>query len=175
MLSFFHPTPLTLTTPPELRPYGWTTTDLWCAPLITGLYALLTHTQPFWADFHVLIVGLFWGLFDERGSKFTIEAVDPEIARAICTLVLIGMFATRAVKNFARPLVPSVVAIMPGTPVKPFSSKLHSKSKWCSTGLLRSSRYIVYCRYIWEDEDPIIHIEYSLDSYNDYRVYPSPR
>jgi hypothetical protein len=146
MFSFFDPTPLTLTTPPELRPYGWTTTDLWCAPLITGLHALLTHAQPFWADLHVLIVGLFWGHFNERGSKLATEAVDPEMARAICTLVLIGMFATRAVKNFAGPLVPSIVAVVPGAPVKSPSSKPLSKSKWCSTGLLRCSRYIMLCR-----------------------------
>ncbi|KIM87427.1 hypothetical protein PILCRDRAFT_3899 [Piloderma croceum F 1598] len=128
MFSSFDPTPLTLTTPPELRPYGWTTTDLWCAPLITGLYALLTHAQPFWADLHVLVVSIFWGHFNDRGSKPTIEAVDPEVARAICTLVLIGMFATRAVKNFAGPLVPSIVAV-PGTPVKASSSEPHSKNK----------------------------------------------
>lgn len=132
MFSSFDPTPLTLTTPPELRPYGWTTTDLWCAPLITGLYALLTHAQPFWANLHVLIVGIFWGHFNERGSKLTTEAVDPEVARAICTLVLIGMFATRAVKNFAGPLFPSILTVIPETPVKASSFKPHLKSKWCS-------------------------------------------
>ena len=58
LLSFFHPYALTLTTPTEILPYGWTTTDLWCAPLVTGLYAFLTHAQPFWADAHGVALGL---------------------------------------------------------------------------------------------------------------------
>ena len=58
LLSFFQPYPLTLTTPTELLPGGWTTTDLWCAPLVTGLYAFLTHAQPFWADAHGVALGL---------------------------------------------------------------------------------------------------------------------
>ena len=83
MFSFLHPTVLTLTTPAELRPYGWTTTDIWCAPLVTALYALLTHAQPFWADLHVLIIELLGGDLIKKGSKFTAVAVDPEVARPI--------------------------------------------------------------------------------------------
>lgn len=103
MFSFLHPTPLTLTTPPELGPYGWTTTDLWCAPLITGLFALLTHAQPFWADLHVLVIQLLGGHLDEnKDTKLYVaaEAVDPEVARVICALLLAAMFTTRTVKNF---------------------------------------------------------------------------
>jgi len=105
MLSFLYPTPLMLTTPPELRPYGWTTTDLWCAPLITGLYALLTHAQPFWADLHVLIIQLLGGYEDEKDSKLYVaaEAVDPEVARVVCALLLVGMFTIRTTKTFAGP------------------------------------------------------------------------
>lgn len=112
MVSFLHPTPLSLTTPPELGPYGWTTTDIWCAPVITGLFALLTHAQPFWADLHVVIIQLLGGHLDEKkDSKLYVaaEAVDPEVARVVCALLLAGMFATRAVKNFAGPLVFNVV------------------------------------------------------------------
>lgn len=47
---------MTVQTPPELQAYGWMTVDLWCAPLVTGLYAFLTHAQPFWGDLHCLIV-----------------------------------------------------------------------------------------------------------------------
>jgi hypothetical protein len=124
MFSFLHPTPLTLTTPPELRPYVWTTTDLWCAPLITGLYALLTHAQPFWADLHVLIVQLLGGYQDEKDSKLYVatEAVDPEVARVVCALVLGGMFTARTVKTFAGPLISSLVA-----------EQLNSSSKSSST------------------------------------------
>ncbi|KAI0831658.1 hypothetical protein BC628DRAFT_1415182 [Trametes gibbosa] len=94
LFSFFQPYALTLTTPSEFLPYGWTTTDLWCAPLVTGLYALLTHAQPFWADAHRVALG--W-----LGGADKAAAVDPETARALCALVLAGLFATRAVRNFA--------------------------------------------------------------------------
>lgn len=106
MFSFLHPIPFSLTTPPELGPYGWTTTDLWCAPLITGLYALLTHAQPFWADLHVLISELL-GHQGQLNYKIinTAKPLDPELARVICAMLLAGMFATRTVKNFAAPLV----------------------------------------------------------------------
>ncbi|KAF7978731.1 hypothetical protein HWV62_45029 [Athelia sp. TMB] len=107
MFSFLHPTPLTLTTPAELQPYGWTTTDLWCAPLITGIFALLTHAQPFWADLHVTIIGLLGGYLGDNESKLGLTAapVDPETARAVCAIILVGMFTTRTFKNFAGPLV----------------------------------------------------------------------
>ena len=52
-----HPSGLRLaSTPPELRAWGWSTTDLWCAPLTTAIYATLTHAQPFWAGLHALVV-----------------------------------------------------------------------------------------------------------------------
>jgi len=94
MFSFIEPTTLTLTTPAELQPYGWTATDLWCAPLITGLYALLTHAQPFWAELHSVISTILGGVGDK------VEPMDPESARALCALILAGMFTTRTAKNF---------------------------------------------------------------------------
>ncbi|KAG7086486.1 hypothetical protein E1B28_002436 [Marasmius oreades] len=97
MLSFMNPTPITLTTPPELQPYGWTTVDLWCAPLITGLYALLTHAQPFWAEMHTVISTM---LGAGNGEK-PVEAVDPETARAACAMILAFLFTTRTMKNFS--------------------------------------------------------------------------
>ncbi|KAI0373226.1 hypothetical protein BV20DRAFT_963044 [Pilatotrama ljubarskyi] len=96
LFSFFQPYALTLTTPTEFLPYGWTTTDLWCAPLITGLYAFLTHAQPFWADAHNVALG--W--LGRADGVEKIAAVDPETARAVCAIVLAGLFTTRAVKNF---------------------------------------------------------------------------
>ncbi|KIK03761.1 hypothetical protein K443DRAFT_676433 [Laccaria amethystina LaAM-08-1] len=96
MFSFLDPTTLVLRTPPELQAYGWTTADLWCAPLVTGLYALLTHAQPFWAEAHTLLVGLLGGVQLDKG----IEAVDPEVARAVCALLLGTLFVGRTTKNF---------------------------------------------------------------------------
>lgn len=94
MFSFLEPTPLTLTTPDELKPYGWTTTDIWSAPLITGLYALLTHAQPFWAELHTVISTALGG----TGGK--VGPMDPESARALCALILAVLFSTRTAKNF---------------------------------------------------------------------------
>ncbi|KAL1757760.1 hypothetical protein FB107DRAFT_208443 [Schizophyllum commune] len=94
MFSFLNPTPLSLQTPPELRAYGWTTTDLWCAPLVTGLFALLTHAQPFWADAHNVLSGIL------SAADKPVEAVDPETARAACALLLAVMFSVRTTKNF---------------------------------------------------------------------------
>ena len=50
------PSGFSLCTPTELRAYGWTIVDLWCAPLVTALYALLTHAQPAWAQLHAFLV-----------------------------------------------------------------------------------------------------------------------
>jgi len=94
MFSFLEPTPLTLRTPAQLQPYGWTTTDLWSAPMITGLYALLTHAQPFWAELHIVISTVLGGVSDK------VEPLDPESARALCALILTGIFSTRTAKNF---------------------------------------------------------------------------
>ncbi|KAG5634534.1 hypothetical protein H0H81_001633 [Sphagnurus paluster] len=96
MFSLLAPTPYTVTTPPELQSYGWMTADLWCAPVITGLYALLTHAQPFWADMHSLLVVLMGG----ASSAKAVQPVDPETARAVCALLLAGLFTGRTVKNF---------------------------------------------------------------------------
>lgn len=96
LISLHQPYSLSLSTPPELLPYGWTTTDLWCAPVITGLYALLTHAQPFWVDVHSAISGVLGG-----GSGVgQVVAMDRESARAVCAVVLAVMFSTRAVRNF---------------------------------------------------------------------------
>ncbi|KAG6336416.1 hypothetical protein ID866_2659 [Astraeus odoratus] len=102
LFSFLQPTPLALSTPPELLPYGWTTTDLWCAPLVTGLYATLTHAQPFWADVHAVLGALLCGrgYAEALSAGEEMKALDPETARAACALVLAGMFATRTAKTF---------------------------------------------------------------------------
>ncbi|KAL4260614.1 hypothetical protein AB1N83_009813 [Pleurotus pulmonarius] len=94
-VSFLHPTSLSLRTPPELQAYGWTTMDLWCAPTITGLYALLTHAQPFWAEVHTVLMQLLGGSVDSKQT----EPLDPETARALCAMVLSVMFTSRTVNN----------------------------------------------------------------------------
>lgn len=104
MFSFMEPTPLTLTTPDELKPYGWTATDIWSPPLVTGLYAVLTHAQPFWAELHSVISTAL------GGGK--VSPMDPESARALCALILVVLFSTRAAKNFGLIWKKSVVEKM---------------------------------------------------------------
>jgi len=100
LFSFLNPTPLALQTPPELQPYGWTATDLWCAPLVTGVYALLTHAQPFWADLHTVLSTML-GVGVSAKSGGGVEALDPHTARAVCVVILTTLFVGRTVKNFA--------------------------------------------------------------------------
>ncbi|KAF9453640.1 hypothetical protein P691DRAFT_657877 [Macrolepiota fuliginosa MF-IS2] len=94
LFSFLNPTPMAVQTPPEIQAYGWMTIDLWCAPALTGLYAFLTHAQPFWADLHALLVELL------GGAGKSVEPVDPEVARVICAAILSGLFTSRTVVNF---------------------------------------------------------------------------
>ncbi|KAK2460672.1 hypothetical protein APHAL10511_007142 [Amanita phalloides] len=96
LFSFLEPTPLRVQTPPDIQPYGWTTTDIWCAPLITGFYALLTHAQPVWADIHNVLYELF-GLQIEGKQALPL---DPEVARANCAMILALLFTGRAIKKF---------------------------------------------------------------------------
>lgn len=111
-LSALSPGNFALTTPTELQPYGWATTDLWCAPAITGLYAFLTHAQPFWADLHGVLATLLGGGVVESGEKGPLGMVlqpvmTPEEARSFCAAILATMFTTRAVKNFRPELLPT--------------------------------------------------------------------
>ncbi|KAF8968286.1 hypothetical protein BDZ97DRAFT_1755336 [Flammula alnicola] len=96
LFSFHSPTSLSVQTPPELQPYGWTTADIWCAPTITALYALLTHAQPFWADLHSVLAGILGAA--SLGEP--VKPLDPELARAVCAVLLSGLFAGRAARNF---------------------------------------------------------------------------
>ncbi|EKM83125.1 hypothetical protein AGABI1DRAFT_125602 [Agaricus bisporus var. burnettii JB137-S8] len=97
LFSLLSPTSMTVQTPPELQAYGWMTVDLWCAPLVTGLYAFLTHAQPCWGDLHRLIVEMVGG----AAAGKAVEPVDPETARVICVTILAGLFSSRTVVNFS--------------------------------------------------------------------------
>ena len=99
MSSMLHPSGYSLTTPPELRAWGWTTADIWCAPVTTGIYALLTHAQPFWADLHLLLVELARP-YAIGGPLEVAKELDAETARSACALALAVLFTGRTVKNF---------------------------------------------------------------------------
>ncbi|EJD06260.1 uncharacterized protein FOMMEDRAFT_119826 [Fomitiporia mediterranea MF3/22] len=102
LFSMLHPTGWALATPAELQAYGWTTVDLWCAPVTTVIYALLTHAQPFWAELHDLLIQ-FAGSEAQDAEKTSPlhrgEALDAETARAACAIFLTILFTTRTVRN----------------------------------------------------------------------------
>jgi hypothetical protein len=118
--SFLSPTALSFTTPTEFLPYGWTTMDIWAAPLITGLYSMLTHAQPFWATSHAFLAtalgvaptvpGGSTPPYGEKSGEMkdpsglpqspAVAPVDAETARAACALLLMVMFAGRTTRNF---------------------------------------------------------------------------
>ena len=121
---------MTTTTPPELLPYGWTATDLWVAPLVTALYATLTHAQPFFTRLHTLLFSFFsplglaqlsfqhekLGSSDVEGIVVPLEA---DRARAVCVLVLAASFGLRAVRAYGsggaslEPPTPGLVTNVP--------------------------------------------------------------
>ena len=65
--------------------------DLWAAPLITCLYALLTCGQPCWVPAHRAVMSWLGRVFEEKP-----KGVDDLTAQAICALVMIAMFSWRA-------------------------------------------------------------------------------
>lgn len=73
--------------------------DLWCAPLVTGLFALLTHAQPAWADLHALLAQVLSGAH-APAIKSELSAADNDLARAVCVLVLTSLFVSRTLTNF---------------------------------------------------------------------------
>lgn len=88
-----------LATPAELKPYGWTTVDLWAAPLITGLTAALTHAQPFWDYLHRSLVEFSHPLTIQGRNETLVKPWTIEDARAFGAVVLWFLFASRTVKN----------------------------------------------------------------------------
>jgi hypothetical protein len=68
------------------------------APLVTGIYALLTKAQPFWAELHDVVRILLGGGTGKVGGP--VDALDAGTARALCALLLSGMFLSRTVKDF---------------------------------------------------------------------------
>ncbi|PVF98314.1 hypothetical protein CPB86DRAFT_758712 [Serendipita vermifera] len=105
-------------TPPEFLPGGWRTMDLWVAPLITGLYALLTQAQSVWIPYHHQVVHkighstLFgtieWANITTKidddtwveDSFSTIRPMGHTDARSVCALILAVLFLYRAIVNF---------------------------------------------------------------------------
>jgi hypothetical protein len=101
-------------TPPEFLPGGWRTMDLWIAPLITGVHALLTQSQAAWVPYHRYIVervgsSTIFGTLEyavmedgelERSVVAIVKPMGEAEARSICALVLCVLFAYRAIINF---------------------------------------------------------------------------
>jgi hypothetical protein len=109
LFSLVRPTPIEVGTPPELLPYGWTATDFWSPMLVTGLYATLTHAQPFFTYIHTLLFSFFWPFGLARLSEVARKSGTPglivtpinyETARAVCAIVLCALNVNRAMRAY---------------------------------------------------------------------------
>jgi len=110
--SMLSPSGWSVQTPPELEPWGWTSLDLLVAPTITALFATLTHSQTAWRNVSVQATSYMgYGLLTGNITTTTTEKLgesgndsgapfDEERARAICAIILMGLFSGRAIKNF---------------------------------------------------------------------------
>jgi len=77
--------------------------------LVTGLYATLTHAQPFFTNIHTLLFAFFWpfGLarLSEASAKSgssanVVTPIDHETARAVCAIVLCVLNINRAMRAY---------------------------------------------------------------------------
>ena len=103
LFSLLRPTPIEVATPPELHSYGWTATDFWSPMLVTGLYATLTHAQPFFTSIHTLLFAFFWPFGLARLSEKSngvVAPIDHETARAVCAIVLCALNVNRAMRAY---------------------------------------------------------------------------
>jgi hypothetical protein len=98
---------------------------------VAGLYATLTHSQPFFAHLHALLFSFFsplglaqlsfqyakLGNSDVEGVVVPLEASH---ARAVCVLVLAALFGLRAVRTFGSGMAgaePPRGGMVPDVPV----------------------------------------------------------
>lgn len=106
--SMLSPFGWSVSTPPELTSYGWTSLDFLVAPLVTSLYATLTQSQSTWKAATTTSAS-YLGLSGIYNVTIPIEEKQPtagvgfdeESARAICAIVLVALFSGRAVNHFA--------------------------------------------------------------------------
>jgi hypothetical protein len=94
-----------VTTPPELGPYGWTTTDLWIAPAASALFATLTHAQPFWIDLQRVLLSFLsahWGY--NLGLSTALPPMSMDDARSVVAILISMAFAARAWKTYGGDL-----------------------------------------------------------------------
>jgi len=105
--SMLSPFGWSVSTPPELTPYGWTSLDFLVAPLITSLYATITQSQSTWKAAAITSASYLGvsGIYNvtvptEEKQPAAGVGFDEENARAICAIVLVALFSGRAVNNF---------------------------------------------------------------------------
>lgn len=122
LFSLLRPTPMEVTTPPELLPFGWTATDLWATPLVAGLYATLTHAQPFFTYLHALLFVFLspFGLAtlsdlsskqDGSPNQSVVAPLDTKAARAVCAVVLCLLYVNRAMRMYGSELGETITQI----------------------------------------------------------------
>ena len=80
--------------------------DLWAAPLITCLYALLTCTQSCWVPAHRTVMRWLDAVGVQSADGQQLEGmpkgVDGLTAQAICAIVLIVLYSWRALATHGQ-------------------------------------------------------------------------
>ncbi|KZV81587.1 hypothetical protein EXIGLDRAFT_755501 [Exidia glandulosa HHB12029] len=99
LFSMLSPHGFSLATPAELQTFGWTTLDLWVAPITTAFFALYTQpaSQPFWSQLHYYLSPYLSSLDETLRPK---GVPNCEMIRAACAFGLSVAFSIRAMKNF---------------------------------------------------------------------------
>ncbi|KZT61725.1 hypothetical protein CALCODRAFT_490980 [Calocera cornea HHB12733] len=92
-------------TPNELRPWGWTAVDLWSAGLVTSAFAIMTDAQPWWSLVRNRLLHTCASLFLGSKSYPDGSKLNTDEARSICLLILIVLFAARALWNHGSPFL----------------------------------------------------------------------
>jgi len=77
--------------------------------LVTGLYATLTHAQPFFTYIHTLLFAFFYPFGLARVAEATTKSgspantmapLDHETARAVCAIVLCALNINRTMRTY---------------------------------------------------------------------------
>ncbi|KAH9063792.1 hypothetical protein EDB83DRAFT_2383135 [Lactarius deliciosus] len=113
--------------------------------LVTGLYATLTHAQPFFAHLHVLLFSFLSPLGlaylsdastkrDGSSTQKEVAPLDTHTARAACAIVLCALHVNRAVRTYGLTTVRKPVPVpvpVPSTSVgeKPLEEEITSSRR----------------------------------------------
>jgi hypothetical protein len=84
--------------PAELKPGGWKAVDVWVPGLIGWIYGALTKAHPVFTQPLDQLTSLI-GLQSQISAKSVVPNWQKDEAKALCAVILTGLFAMRAIYN----------------------------------------------------------------------------